>query len=279
MTIATTAGSVLRVADPQRSLAFWRAIPGATVEARDAPAGTAVVAWRGWRVLLAGPGCADPEAQAGRAPQPPGTTLYLDGGAPDELAALAERLRPLGAVLRERPWGEWQLTLRDPDGYLLQWWALVPQTPEETLARYAAGPDALEAALAGLIDADLDRVPPAGGWTIRQIVHHLVDAECTVLMRPKYGLAEPGRAFHGNAFDQEVWAVALDYAGRDIGPSVALYRAIRGHVTQLMRHLPGAWERDTVAPDGSRRTAGAALAMLVAHAGEHVEQILALRPS
>jgi hypothetical protein len=40
-----------------------------------------------------------------------------------------------------------------------------------------------------------------------------------------------------------------------------------------MRHLPGAWERATIAPDGTRHTAGATIAMLASHALEHIEEI------
>jgi uncharacterized damage-inducible protein DinB len=45
------------------------------------------------------------------------------------------------------------------------------------LAKYLEGPALVEQALAGLQDADLDVSPSQGGWTIRQIVHHIVDGD------------------------------------------------------------------------------------------------------
>ena len=45
------------------------------------------------------------------------------------------------------------------------------------MSRYREGPALLADAVAGLPDAVLDAVPSGGGWTIRQIVHHIVDGD------------------------------------------------------------------------------------------------------
>jgi uncharacterized damage-inducible protein DinB len=52
-----------------------------------------------------------------------------------------------------------------------------PESQTSVVARYAEGPAQLEQAIAGLQDADLDASPVQGGWTIRQIVHHIVDGD------------------------------------------------------------------------------------------------------
>ncbi|MDY0110926.1 MAG: DinB family protein [Candidatus Krumholzibacteria bacterium] len=52
-----------------------------------------------------------------------------------------------------------------------------PSDENSILARFAAGPESLAQALAGLRDADLDARPARGGWTIRQIVHHVTDGD------------------------------------------------------------------------------------------------------
>jgi hypothetical protein len=51
------------------------------------------------------------------------------------------------------------------------------ETKEAIVARYASGTLAAEDALAGLTEADLDRTRAEGKWSIRQIVHHIADAE------------------------------------------------------------------------------------------------------
>jgi hypothetical protein len=53
----------------------------------------------------------------------------------------------------------------------------LPGNRDEILARYKEGPVVLERAIADLRDADLDARPSQGGWTIRQIVHHIVDGD------------------------------------------------------------------------------------------------------
>lgn len=45
------------------------------------------------------------------------------------------------------------------------------------IERYRAGGDDVENAIAGVTDAELDRRPPSGAWTAREIVHHLADSE------------------------------------------------------------------------------------------------------
>ena len=49
--------------------------------------------------------------------------------------------------------------------------------PETVLTRYREGPALLERTLAGLTAAELDAPPRQGGWTIRQIVHHVADGD------------------------------------------------------------------------------------------------------
>ena len=51
------------------------------------------------------------------------------------------------------------------------------QSRDQIIARYAAGIEAVDEALAGLAEADLDLAREAGKWTIREIVHHIADAE------------------------------------------------------------------------------------------------------
>ena len=52
-----------------------------------------------------------------------------------------------------------------------------PENKNEILELFKRGPGILENALAGLSDTELDYVPSNGGWSIRQIVHHLVDGD------------------------------------------------------------------------------------------------------
>jgi uncharacterized damage-inducible protein DinB len=107
-----------------------------------------------------------------------------------------------------------------------------------------AGPGGLAAAIAGLSDTELDA--SAGGWTIRQIVHHVADGDDIWAGFIERALGDQGGEFSLQWYwqtPQDVWAERWAYAERAIGPSLALLRANRAHIVQLLEHVPGAWEK------------------------------------
>jgi|SRR5450759_1996389 len=147
---------------------------------------------------------------------------------------------------------------------------------DESSALYLHGPDRLESAVAGLSGADLDLTRAPGEWTIRQIVHHVADGELQWAAPIKMALAEPGRIYAHNLMDEDRWAEALDYAGRPIDPSLALFRALRAHVAQLVGRLPDSWERYvSFGEDAEWKPSVAELIGIMSrHSLEHIEEIL-----
>jgi hypothetical protein len=118
--------------------------------------------------------------------------------------------------------------------------------PEAILARYADGPAQLEAAIAGLTEEELDLAQSADTWTIRQIVHHVVDGDDIWKIGIKAALGNSSGTFTLQWYwdrPQDEWVESWDYAGRDIEPSLALFRANRRHILQLLSQIPDAWER------------------------------------
>lgn len=159
-----------------------------------------------------------------------------------------------------------------------------PEDREGTLARYLEGPALLERSLAGVADAALDLRPSRGGWTIRQIVHHLVDGDDLWKIGIKVALGNEGAEFSLDWYrtrPQEVWAGRWAYADRPLDASLALLRAIRAHVDQLVRRAPDAWGcavRFRGADGGIERLpVGAIVAMQADHVEHHVRQIRAIR--
>lgn len=274
--------TALRVANLNRSLMFYVDMLGCAIVMRDEEAGAAQIERDGYHVLLAGPNVVDLSSylHTVRETVRPGATIFFNGGPPDALVQLHQTLKErglTGAELIERSWGDITLTVPDPDNYTVAFWATVERTPEETLVLYESGPDALDGALAGLSELQIDLRRDADSWSIRQIVHHLTDSEATVLGGTKFALAEPGRLFSGNAYSPDAWADGLNYSERDIDPAVTLFRAIRAHMSQLMCHIPDAWDRATVNPEGERDPAGVMIGMLASHALEHIEEIHEIR--
>jgi hypothetical protein len=82
-----------------------------------------------------------------------------------------------------------------------------------------------------------------------------------------------------NTYDQDVWVKALDYTGRPIEPSLALVKAIRAHIFQLLQHVPGNSEHFVLLKwadeegEGSKVTVSDFVESLVRHHAEHYEEI------
>lgn len=155
---------------------------------------------------------------------------------------------------------------------------------EELLARYADCPRRLRAALAGLAEANLDRGPLTGGWTIRQIVHHVVDGDDLWKACIKAALGNSGAVFHLDwywSMGQGLWAERWNYAGRALEPSLAFFAASRQHVVQLLEQVPQALERRIVIRwPGAREQEVAVwwvIEMQTRHGAGHIGDIQAIR--
>jgi hypothetical protein len=113
---------------------------------------------------------------------------------------------------------------------------------EELLARYVAGPAELEAALAGLAEDDLDLCRAEGKWTIRQYVHHVVNGDDVMCTAIEAALGKPGCSYSFDWYDHQGWVERVT-ANSPLEPAMALLRANRAYVADLMQRVPDAWEQ------------------------------------
>lgn len=155
---------------------------------------------------------------------------------------------------------------------------------DSVLARYREGPALLERVLAGLQDADLDAPPLQGGWTIRQIVHHIVDGDDVWKTCIKAALGNEQAEFTLPwywALPQDVWADRWAYAHRSLDTSLTLFKANRDHVIHLLTQIPDGWHRSVIfrKSDGQteRLPVSAVVEMQADHVAHHVDRILAIR--
>ena len=158
--------------------------------------------------------------------------------------------------------------------------------PDAILARYVEEPTQLEAAIAGLTEADLNLAQSADTWTIRQIVHHIVDGDDIWKIGIKAALGNSAGSFSLQWYwdrPQDEWVESWNYAGRAIEPSLALFRANRRHIVQLLSQIPDAWERHISIqwPDGQKAqiTVGYIIEMQAGHALGHIDDIRTIRQS
>jgi DinB family protein len=143
---------------------------------------------------------------------------------------------------------------------------------DERVRVYACGFDLIASALAGLSDAQLDRRPLGGGFSAREVVHHMADSEMVSGVRLRRLLAEEAPAIH--AYDTDVYAERLRYRARDIAPALKVIQAARAANLQI---LSGLDERDWLRA-GTHDTLGPYTVELwleihAAHALDHAAQI------
>lgn len=141
--------------------------------------------------------------------------------------------------------------------------------------RYRTGVDAIDAALAGIDDAELDRLPPGGEWSPRQIVHHLADSEARSFIRLRRLIAEDRPEILG--YDEPEYARRLHY-DRPIAPSLEVVRAVRASSLQLLESLtPDEWEREGTHSESGSYSVDDWLRIYAAHPHEHADQLARAR--
>ena len=143
------------------------------------------------------------------------------------------------------------------------------------LERYRTGSDAVDAALAGITDEELDRVPPDSGWTARQVAHHLADSEAMAYTRLRRLIADDDPRIAG--YDEPRWAQRLHY-DRPIGEAIAVMRAVRDGSLSLLEALtPDEWDRIGMHSESGAYSVARWLEIYAVHPHEHAAQIRAAR--
>lgn len=140
------------------------------------------------------------------------------------------------------------------------------------MARYAMGADAVAAAVRGATEEDLDRRPPSGAWTARQIVHHVADSETMASIRLRRLMAESDPVIAG--YDEPEWARRLHY-DRPIATSLAAIAAVRAASLELLRTLtPDEWGLAGTHSDSGPYSVDDWLRIYTEHSHDHAEQII-----
>jgi hypothetical protein len=98
--------------------------------------------------------------------------------------------------------------LKFPIGPLVDVAALSPADRAAAIADIAGLPERLRAAVAGLTDEQLDTPYRPGGWTVRQVVHHLPDSHMNGFIRTKLALTEDRPTI--KPYDEKRWAELPD---------------------------------------------------------------------
>jgi hypothetical protein len=144
------------------------------------------------------------------------------------------------------------------------------------IAKIAALPGEIEAAVKGLNDSQLDTPYGPGKWTLRQVVHHLADAHITAFYRCKLVLTEDHPTI--KPYNQDLWATLPDTIAAPIEPSLLIVRGVHDRWSRLLRSVPEtAWSRLGHHIVRGDVTLESLLGIYAEHGEKHVGTITSLR--
>lgn len=170
-----------------------------------------------------------------------------------------------------------EIDLRYPVGRF-DWDAPISEGDRPRLiAEIAETPGALRSAVAGLSRDQLETRYRPGGWTVKQVVHHVPDSHMNAYNRFKLGLTEDEPTI--KPYDEAAWAELPDSKKVPVDVSLDLLDSLHVRWVTLLRSMDAADFRRAVRhPEYDRLiTLGQLLALYAWHGRHHVAHIVALR--
>jgi uncharacterized damage-inducible protein DinB len=153
---------------------------------------------------------------------------------------------------------------------------VTPAKRQRWVEEVVAAPGLFRQAVARLTDAQLDTTYRDGGWTVRQVIHHMADSHLHTLVRFRMALTEDEPAIPG--YDPAKWGALPDARTGPVETSLALLEALHGRWVLLLNAMtPPDFARTFRRPDGQVVTLDRALQTYAWHGKHHAAQITGLR--
>lgn len=155
--------------------------------------------------------------------------------------------------------------------------SLTPQERRDCIEQIAAVPQNMRNAIRGLSAKQLDTPYREGGWTVRQVVHHVPESHMNAYIRVKLALTEEKPTI--KPYDEDAWSKLADVGVTPIETSLTLLDALHTRWVNMLR---------TMKDDEFRRTfkhpeypgdfsIDGLLALYAWHGRHHVAHITSLR--
>ena len=152
-------------------------------------------------------------------------------------------------------------------------------TSEEKTAlmdEIAAAPARLREAVAGLDDGQLDTQYREDGWTVRQVVHHVLDSHVNAYVRFRWALTEDEPVI--KPYDEKEWARLPDAMTAPVAVSLDILDALHTRWLILLRAMTAEeFERGWSSPDFGELNVDVLLQLYAWHGKHHVAHITSLR--
>ncbi|MBV6521553.1 MAG: putative metal-dependent hydrolase YfiT [Gemmatimonadaceae bacterium] len=166
--------------------------------------------------------------------------------------------------------------LRYPIGRFVPPLRATAATRSAAITAIAQAPDHLRDAVADLTHAQLETPYRPGGWTVRQVVHHVADSHVNAYVRLRLTLAEDVPTVR--PYDETRWAELVDAKHMDVQASLSLLDALHERFVALLQSLgEDDWQRRYRHPESGEHDLDYLLEMYAWHGRHHAAHITALR--
>ncbi len=144
------------------------------------------------------------------------------------------------------------------------------------ITEIAEAPARLRAAVAGLTPGQIETPYREGGWTVRQVVHHVPDSHMQAFIRIKLGLTETDPVI--KPYNEAAWALLGDVEGTPLETSLVLLETLHLRFVVLLKSIaPEDWSRQIVHPEMGALTLDRVLGLYAWHGRHHVAHVTKLR--
>ena len=144
------------------------------------------------------------------------------------------------------------------------------------LAVLEAAPARFREAVKGLTDAQLDTPYREGGWTVRQLAHHLTDSHLNAYVRIRLALTEEQPTVR--PYDEKLWAELPDARTAPVDVSLTMLDGAHSRLVRLLRSVDEAsYARRFVHPEGYDGTIDTLIGMYAWHSKHHTAHVTGLR--
>ncbi|HEY1938270.1 MAG TPA: putative metal-dependent hydrolase [Candidatus Angelobacter sp.] len=151
-----------------------------------------------------------------------------------------------------------------------------PETRNRHIEQIAGLPKKMRQAVAGLTEAQFDTPYREGGWTVRQVVHHVPDSHLNAYVRFKWALTEDAPVI--KAYDETSWAELKDSRFTPVDVSLTLLESLHARWTVLLKSLDSQdFQRIFTHPQSGPHDMDWLLQLYSWHGNHHVAHITGLR--
>jgi hypothetical protein len=168
------------------------------------------------------------------------------------------------------------MDLRYPVGPFDWQTTVAPEMRPQLIQQLAAAPALLRQAISGLDEHQLDTPYRPGGWTVRQVAHHLPDSHMNAYIRFRMALTEDQPTI--KPYDEAKWAEIYDARTLPPAASLALLESLHARWVALLGSMTDSdFSRDFSHPEIGLVRLDTSLAAYAWHGRHHAAHITGLR--